>query len=188
MWGKMAKSQGKTKVAVLRATIGISAKEFADLVGKTVHTVNSLESGRLVLSDKLAIKIGDVTSVSPHWLVDDRDTRPPVDVPGELVTRESFEAHRAGILAGRQTLSEVFIEHWIADALWGLEELLKKIQKFENFNLALYRVSRFLLGLEAEFLPKEEHFITYEIRPPKALEKLHVDHRIKSAGSKKKRR
>lgn len=95
----MAKSQARTKVTVLRATIGLTVKEFAQLLGRSVHTVNSLESGRLQLSDGLAAKVREKTGVALSWLLDETQTGPPVSFSGELLMRKEYERHQATILA-----------------------------------------------------------------------------------------
>lgn len=46
------KSKGKTSVAVLRQKLSLSVDELAKLIGKSPHTIVSLESGRLKLSEK----------------------------------------------------------------------------------------------------------------------------------------
>src|SRR5262245_36752431 len=77
----MAKPKSKTTVSVLRSTIGISAKKLADLIGRSIHTVKSLESGRLALSEDLAMKISHETGVDTRWLLGGNpQTRPFPDV------------------------------------------------------------------------------------------------------------
>jgi transcriptional regulator with XRE-family HTH domain len=63
------RSKRKTTVAVLRQVLGLSVEEFAKLIGKAATTVNSLESGRLKLSEETAFKIQEQTGVEMEWLL-----------------------------------------------------------------------------------------------------------------------
>jgi DNA-binding XRE family transcriptional regulator len=176
---EMAKSQARTKVAVLRATIGISVKEFATMVGKSIHTINSLESGRLALSEQLAVEISKHTGVLLEWLFDESDSA-PVDFIADELTREKFESHRASVAAGKAEWSY----RWAPKAFSkDLKEILTKAEKRPNFDLVIYRVGKFLVELEREFLPDgERSFASDEFDFARKVQKP-----PKSSGSKKRR-
>jgi transcriptional regulator with XRE-family HTH domain len=63
------KSKRSTTVAVLRQDLGLSVEEFAKLIDKSVATINSLETGRLNLSEETAFKIQQQTGVEMEWLL-----------------------------------------------------------------------------------------------------------------------
>jgi len=54
---------------MLRQELGLSVKKFAKLIDKSVATINSLETGRLKLSEETAFKIQEETGVEMEWLL-----------------------------------------------------------------------------------------------------------------------
>lgn len=93
-------SKKKTPVAVLRTKLGLTVKEFAELIGKSVWSVTSLETGRLNLSEETAIKISDETGVAMKWLLDGNPKEKPyetdpVDGSKHPYTKEIFERIQA---------------------------------------------------------------------------------------------
>lgn len=63
-------------VAVLRKDLGLLQKEFAEIVGCSLATIQSVELGRLELSQKLAARISERTGVSMEWLLRGKAKRP----------------------------------------------------------------------------------------------------------------
>jgi transcriptional regulator with XRE-family HTH domain len=93
-------SKKKTPVAVLRTKLGLTVKEFAELIGKSVWSVTSLETGRLNLSEETAIKISDETGVAMKWLLDGKPKEKPyetdpIDGSKHPYTKEIFERIQA---------------------------------------------------------------------------------------------
>lgn len=89
----------KTRLGRLRAIAGASAEEFAEIGCVSVHTIRSVETGRLKLSDGVAESIAFGTGVEPEWLLGlGRAERPTaLDVTrGERVayTRAHYKARR----------------------------------------------------------------------------------------------
>ncbi len=72
-------SKKKTPVAVLRTKLGLTVKEFAELIGKSVWSVTSLESGRLKLSEETAHDISKETGVEMKWLMDGNPKEKPYE-------------------------------------------------------------------------------------------------------------
>jgi transcriptional regulator with XRE-family HTH domain len=70
-------STKKTTIAVLRAQMGITAEKFAELIRKSLFAVNSLETGRLKLSEETAHRISEETGVVMEWLLDADPDEPP---------------------------------------------------------------------------------------------------------------
>jgi transcriptional regulator with XRE-family HTH domain len=66
-----------TCVAVLRTKLGLTVEQFARLIDKSVSTINSLESGRLALSQETAIRIEEETGVSMEWLLGNNPSDEP---------------------------------------------------------------------------------------------------------------
>jgi transcriptional regulator with XRE-family HTH domain len=137
-------------VAQLRQVLGISAAEFARLVGRSFHTINSVESGRLSLSEELATRISHETNAELGWLLDAAQTGPPVNRSGELLTREEFERH----LASASELSKDPLA--IETLLEQFRRLLSFAQKHkeEEFPRLIWRVNKFEEELERELHPE----------------------------------
>ena len=81
---------------MLRLTLGLSVKEFAALIGKSISAVTSLETGRLVLSEETAFKIAEETGVSIDWLLEGNAKQKPYvrtspDRSKEPYKKEYFE-------------------------------------------------------------------------------------------------
>ena len=74
----MRPSSKRTTVAVLRNAVELSIEEFAKLIGKSIYTIRSLESGRLKLGEETALKISDETGCSARWLLENRPDAPMV--------------------------------------------------------------------------------------------------------------
>ena len=65
-------------------------KAMAEFLGCSVDTIQSIETGRLKLSDELAGRISLETGVSLKWLLDD-DVSGPCDFgSGEALYRANF--------------------------------------------------------------------------------------------------
>jgi|EndMetStandDraft_4_1072995.scaffolds.fasta_scaffold07646_5 transcriptional regulator with XRE-family HTH domain len=91
-------SSRKTPVAILRSILGLSVKEFAEIIGKSPSTIPALETGRLPLSEDTALRISRETGVALAWLLDgDPDVRPYHDEVwnGGVYDRETFEEIQA---------------------------------------------------------------------------------------------
>lgn len=143
-------SEGKTKVAVLRAALGITARDFAALLGRSYHTIQSLESGRLKLGDKLAKTISRVTDVSLDWLTDENETGPPVDRTGSRLTHSGFMLYMV-----RQS-GDKFPDPFNPNILFHmLKSLLEKAERLPNYETIFKRVRAFLEELEREIKASE---------------------------------
>ena len=91
----------RTPAAVLRSIIGIKDIAMAELLNCAPATIHSLESGRLKMSDAMAMRMLHETEISPQWLLAGDAAAPPVSARGEAYTKATFEraqaekAHRA---------------------------------------------------------------------------------------------
>jgi hypothetical protein len=175
----MAKSELRTKAAILRAAIGISMKEFAALTGRSFFTWKALEAGRLPVSEGLASKISEQSGVDMDWLLNDERSGPPVDQQGNPITEESFAALQTKLLHLSQSrdvkqmkIMAVYLARKLANVLQEIAE------DPEHFHIAHYRTNRFVNDLRKEFLSSE---------PPGVLSKAWDLVFKKSSGSKKKR-
>lgn len=74
-------SSEKTNVAKLRIQLGEKQDGFAQLIGCSIHTLQSVETGRLKLSKSLATKISAVSGVHVDWLLKNLRSAPFAAVP-----------------------------------------------------------------------------------------------------------
>ena len=176
--GDMPESQGRTKVALLRKAIGLSAKDFAKLIGRSIDTIRSLESGRLALSRRLAAQLSYRTGVPMSWFLDKSIKGPPVDIAGFELTPQIFEFHAAE-MAASAPIGEGFAR---AVLIARMESILAEAEKLPNFDLCAHRVFDFLDRLQSEFLPHWE-------RPKSSepMQQFKLLSQLKKSKSKKKR-
>ena len=150
-----------TTVAIVRQETGLSAKAFGELIGKPLTTIKSLESGRLKLSEKMALVISERTGVSMSWLLSGNLEKAPVDNYGKPWNRNTFEVieimrplKRAG-LGDSSTTGETIIK----SATTRVQSILSRLlSKGDNFLIAASRIDRFLNDVESELCrePKSE--------------------------------
>ncbi|MEI8292038.1 MAG: helix-turn-helix transcriptional regulator [Verrucomicrobiota bacterium] len=90
-------------LAVLRTTIGLTQKQMGDFVNRAARTIQSIELGKMPLTDELALRIAEVTGVDEAWLfAGDPSVPPPKGVTlvnagrgeGEY-TKADYEFYRA---------------------------------------------------------------------------------------------
>src|SRR5437867_1964060 len=92
----MRHSLQKHNVARLRVFIGENQEAFAKLIGCSVHTLQSVETGRLKLREELARRISTATDVDLNWLrQNDLDAEPRVANSKYPYTRSTFENAQA---------------------------------------------------------------------------------------------
>jgi transcriptional regulator with XRE-family HTH domain len=177
------------KLATLREVCGLTQKELADLVGRSVHTVRGIEQGKNVLGERLAGKVARATGVSMAWLMVDSITKPPFTQLREALTREEFQSYRVSFL--KEDMSTREVAAVAAKLVAAFEQLVKEASETTMFDLAVYRVAKFLSDFERDFTLREversvdhhdaarlEWYLRFfqELRKP-----------VKSSGSKKKR-
>ena len=154
-------SEGRTKVAQLRKALEMPLEEFAALISRGRGTLQSLESGRLKLSPGLAREISAQAGVDMNWLLDSAESGPPIDFGRNVLTRESFERHRALLLQGAEELTPEYME-WIATTQGEiLTFVLKAIRDPQEFSVVRYLVARFIREIRRRIKfhePFEEEF------------------------------
>jgi transcriptional regulator with XRE-family HTH domain len=160
----VAKSQQRTKVAKVRAAIGISAKEFAALIGKSIHTVKALESGRLALSPELADGISKRIGVPSFWLLNAEDTGPPITYGGEELTRENMIYAVASLSRSKETMRD-----FPDEAAAFLRRVLRDAAKEERIVAAIADVINFLHEIERHIPPEKRAWDDFAIRWYKRL-------------------
>jgi len=163
----------KIRVAILRAFLNrhekfnqkFDQKRFAELIGCSVHTLQSIETGRLKLSQKLAHRIARETGVAVDWLVGKPPKAPIVgelrivkrrDGTGTLDVRppykfQYYEQAQASKIKPDEYLAEdlsaVYLDHYAPI----LRAILFSAHKQRCLNVALWKISNFLSDCEKQF-------------------------------------
>ncbi len=145
------RSKRRTTVAVLRQILGISVEEFAKLIGKSAATVNSLETGRLKLSEETAFKIQEQTGVEMEWLLNAGPREKPYVLSFEgperrkPYTKELFEQIQSS--KGRKSYYLEDPKHHLIPAISIVSDWLSVYTKAEQNgrgDLATYLMCQFL--------------------------------------------
>lgn len=146
----MRTSSLKTTAAILREILGIKDFEMAGILDRTVHTIHSVESGRLKLSPELATKMFHETGISLDWLLNEDPNAPPISGRGEPYTKEIFEKAQAEKIYYDQPhpLSRNTDE---LGSCARLIAILESASAHENYYMALYKVRTALDSLQGEF-------------------------------------
>jgi DNA-binding XRE family transcriptional regulator len=89
----------KPQVCVIwvRKQLDMSQSAFANLIGASMHTIQSIELGRLDLSERFAYKISEQTGVRARWLLANK-LKGPFPDPKQI--QEEFDRAQAGAWKG----------------------------------------------------------------------------------------
>lgn len=146
----MTRTKKQTPVAVVRFILERKAQDFADLIGCTVHTINSLETGRLKLSEEMAQRIFHATGISIGWLLAGNVKAPPVSAWGEPFTLEIFERSESKKNHRDKVIPLRFAADFVNFA-GQLHRILSRANREGNYAMPAYKVERFLATLAKEF-------------------------------------
>ena len=147
----MRSSKQKHNVARLRVITGEKQAGFAALVNCSVATIQSLETNRLNLSEKLALRISLATGVDGAWLRKNEWDAPPLTRDGKAYTRAVYEAYRAANLESATETAHA-VEYLFA-AFGRISSLWFDLGEKQDFSLPLarWRLDQFLTKLEEDF-------------------------------------
>jgi len=146
----MGASQKRTVFAILRSIIGIKDVEMAEILGCSKATINSLECGRLKLSDSMAERYRHQTGISIKWLLEGDVDAEPVDEFTRPYTAETF--HHTQI--SKRIYDMPPGEYVSGDCLafYGyLRAILHQSRKRQTYHIARYEIERALKKLGDEF-------------------------------------
>jgi transcriptional regulator with XRE-family HTH domain len=146
----MRTSSRKTTTAILREILGIKDFEMAKILDRTVHTIHSLESGRLKLSPELATKMFHETGISLDWLLKGDPTAPPISGRGEPYTRAKFDQAQAEKINYDQP-NPIFRNIDALGFCARLISILESASSHKNYQMALYKINSALDSLRGEF-------------------------------------
>jgi transcriptional regulator with XRE-family HTH domain len=179
------RSERRTTVAVVRQETGLSVEEFADLVGKSVSAIKSIEAGRLPLSERTSADIAQKTGVDMMWLGHGDPAGPIPDFTGKLWTKQTFERVQAGELANM----ELAMILDIADKAWAVyrNQLLARAKDSMLRAILLNRLCLFVRHNMAEFEGKVDEppkGPPLSLVPPSKMRKMLKDRKPKPQKAK----
>jgi len=140
----------KTTSAVLRFITGETDAEWADILGKSVHTIRHLEAGTLKLSGAMAARMNYASGISIQWLMDGNPTAPPVSAGGKKYTKAIYDNARAR-KKYFATVKNENVRSTVLDVLCALFPILVSANRKGNYHLAVYRTAKALAELRDEF-------------------------------------
>lgn len=155
-------------LVALRDVILISQPDFAELVGVSASTIQSIElnNGRLKLSAKLAERISRETAVNVDWLLENDPKAPPVANNGEPYSRRHY-VERQALLRSPKTDPEDLEDmqkNFLAGVM-NLRDLFVSAQRTGRFGLMLYQLNEAMRAINSEFLCEFKYDLSTETSP-----------------------
>ena len=146
----MAKSQEKTPLAKLRGILGKNVGSMAKLLGCSIATIRSVETGRLKISSKLKERIVHETWISPDWL-----TRGDVSVPAISTRREPYTLEVFKEAQAKKRFSEQVLPFFCLsgerDAIVRICSILRSANSQKRYHVATFKLMEALESLADEF-------------------------------------
>jgi transcriptional regulator with XRE-family HTH domain len=140
----------KTPAAVLRKILGITDHEMADKLKRSVHTIRSIESGRLKLTHELATKMFHETGISPAWLLNGDPGAPPVASDGERYEKKMFDRAQAAKIHYDQP-HPIFRNNDALGLCARLIAILESASAGKDYYMFMYKAHTALDSLQGEF-------------------------------------
>src|SRR6266480_2705097 len=168
------KSTLKTTAAVVRSIARETDWKWADIMGKSIHTIRHLEAGTLRLSPAMATKMFHETGISLEWLLKGDPVAPPISGRGEPYSRAIFERAQAEKTPHDQPPS--VLRHF--DKLGFCARLIAILESAsgkKDYYMALYKMHTALDSLQREFGIDEEvyqHSGPHSVNASMAVEAL----------------
>ena len=115
------------------------------MIGCSLSTVVSLEVGRLPLSQKIAERISFETGVDMAWVLKGNAAVSPIDVNGAPYTKETFDQHRAEMLAQSNPGSMSDDAQTLATFLSMVGLLDGEAKREKKLHVFRYRLQKFIV-------------------------------------------
>ena len=144
------KSTLKTTAAVLRKITGEKDLVWAEMLGKSVHTIRHLEAGTLKLSAAMAAKMNYASGISITWLMDGNPAAPPVDWDGKEYTKKTYDEVQAR-KKNFATVQDFAVKERARESFRAICAILVNANRKRNYHLAVHRIVKAIQELRAEF-------------------------------------
>jgi transcriptional regulator with XRE-family HTH domain len=146
----MKPSHLRHPVAVLRQILALGQKEFAELVGCSTIAIQKIENLGLRLSERLAGRIAEETGCALAWLLAGDAAAVPTSARREVFTLSIYDRHRARkVSSGKVPVARVAVD--FANVGGQLHGVLRSANRAGKYDLAAYRVRKFMDDLAVEF-------------------------------------
>ncbi len=139
--------------------------QFAKLVGCSVYTLQSIEAGRLKLSEELARRISAATGVDFRWLIENDLTAEIITSTGAPYTRTHHDHAQSLKKRGEfDTFMAHLIEDYAASFYGQIRAMLSSAVKKELGEVAVWKMATFLeqcrdrFGHDKKLIPEPEQF------------------------------
>ncbi len=156
----MRSSGLKTTTAKLRKICEIDDCEMAKIMDRSVHTVHSIESGRIKLTKELAGRMALETGISPEWLLAGDTDATPIDINGKEYKREIFDLAQAGKIRYDRPIK--FMRNFIAAGFCA--RLIAIMEGSTDFRICAYKVHKMLESLRHEFGQDQKLYPVADVR------------------------
>lgn len=132
---------------MLRRVIGKTQPQMAKMLGCSAATIQSIEVGRLKMSERLAQRISRKTDINPAWLLQGDPLAPPMDTTGAPYTQESFELNQPI----NHPLPVIGVSDWLSGIWRQVLGILASAHKRRELPLCEYKLRESLRALEKRF-------------------------------------
>jgi DNA-binding XRE family transcriptional regulator len=148
----MRQSLQKHNVARLRVRLGENQKTFAKLVGCSIHTLQSVEAGRLKLSEELARRISAATDVDLDWLRQNDLTAEPCVANSEFpYTRNTFDNAQAHRRLGTPDFIATIASDYLLASYGQLRAIISDAAKRGEGGIVIWKLARFIDELRQDY-------------------------------------
>lgn len=165
-------SKIRTNIARLRLALSQNQSQFAKFLQRSIASVQSLELGRLKLSEQLAAEIATRTGVNARWLLENDLEAEPFDLTGKPWTpamldklRDEMPDHiKQDDEVFRQRMLELATHLSVARNLAGIRRVYRGMERGSQVVELGRRIDQFLAALMREHSLNPDTNMMEEIR------------------------
>lgn len=148
----MRHSSEKHNVARLRVSVGEKQEAFARLIGCSIHTLQSVETGRLKLSEELARRIAAATDVDLNWLRENDLTAEPCVADSKFpYTRSAFNNAQAQRRLGIPDFIGTISADYLLASYGQLRAIISDAAKRGEGGVVIWKLARFIDELRQDY-------------------------------------
>lgn len=155
----------KHNLARLRESVlKLRQQEMAELAGCSRDTIQSVELGRLKLSEELARKLSAATGVHFRWLIENDLQAEIITATGAPYSRSHYELCQAQKKVGRSEFVQFLIDDYAVSFYGQMRAALSSAVKRDLAEVAVWKMAKFLedcrdqFGHDRKLLPNEKQF------------------------------
>jgi transcriptional regulator with XRE-family HTH domain len=144
--------------------LNLGQKQMAELADCSTRAIQSVELGKLALSESLARRITAATNVHLHWLLDNDLKAPIVGTRGHPYTRSDFEVKQATKHFSDNELSRTVAADYAASFYGQIRAILSSAIKKDLAEVATWKIAKYLddcrrkFGHDKQLIGSEEQF------------------------------